>query len=382
MKIVNIHTDCRFYHSDRPCAPHKKTGITCDSCVQYDQIVTKILIVKLDAIGDVLRTTCLLTGLKQKYPNSWITWVTKKASTPLLTNNSFVDEVAAIEDTGLAILLTTTFDVVINPDASSDACRYATLAKGAKKFGFVWSDHGAITPLNQAAEAWYLMGLDDKTKKGNSRTYQSIVLDICELPQSDHPIIWNLSDQEKQFSARFAAAHNILKPGVPVIGLNTGAGGRWKWKKWTSKGYTELIEKLLSYFPDSKILLYGGVEEKERNQSLCVNKQGRVVDTGYANSLREFGALVNLCDILVTGDTLGLHLATALGKRIVALFGPTSAAEIELYGQGVKLQPKNMSCLCCYRSDCEVAPACMENISPDEVFAAIKTQYELILNAV
>ena len=74
---------------------------------------------------------------------------------------------------------------------------------------------------------------------------------------------------------------------------------------------------------------------------------------------------------MVTGDTLGMHVATALGKKIVALFGPTSSAEIELYGQGVKIVPQSMSCLCCYLSDCDVRPACMQRIQVDRVFGEV-----------
>lgn len=378
MKATDIRVDCRHYQTDRPCAPHKSTGVTCVSCSHYDLVNTKILIVKLDAIGDVLRTTCILKSIKQKYPRSSITWLTKRAATPLLENNSYVDQIATAEDDALFLLMTSSFDVIFNPDASSEASRYATLAKGKEKFGFVFSEDGQIQPLNPAAEAWYLMGLNDEKKKLNTQTYQRIILDVCELPATDYPIIWTMNDDEYGFANQFALRHSTSRNDSPVIGLNTGAGGRWKWKKWTLQGYALLIEHILERIPRSTILLYGGPDEMERNQQLCANKHGRVIDTGHDNSLREFGALVSLCDVLVTGDTMALHLATALSKRVVALFGPTSAEEIELYGRGVKLQPKEMTCLCCYLSDCEVKPACMEQISPTTVFEAVAEQCRLL----
>jgi ADP-heptose:LPS heptosyltransferase len=372
MKIPVIHVDCRHYHTDRPCSPHKKTGVVCDGCTFYDPIKTRILIVKLDAIGDVLRTTSLLAPLKEKYPNAEVTWLTKSASVELLHNNPYVDHVVAKGADALELLLAKRFDVVINPDTSETSTRLATLAKADRKFGYVFSDDGKITPLNTAAESWYLMGLNDRLKKENKKTYQDVLLEVCELPAVDNPIIWRLTANEIEHAKQFANKHAIDFAQQPVIGLNTGAGGRWKWKKWTLEGYGELIQMIATEMPKAKILLYGGPEEVDRNAYLHALAPSHVVDTGTDNSLRQFGALVSLCDVMVTGDTLGMHVATAQGKRIVALFGPTSAQEIQLYGRGDKIVPQGLECLCCYLSDCDVAPACMERIESREVFASVR----------
>ena len=94
-----------------------------------------------------------------------------------------------------------------------------------------------------------------------------------------------------------------------------------------------------------------------------------VVSSGHDRTLRELIALVGACAAVVTGDTLCLHVACALGVPVVALFGPTSAAEIELYGNGDKLVAKG--CRTCYLTDCEVTPNCMDTITPDEVMGAM-----------
>ena len=68
---------------------------------------------------------------------------------------------------------------------------------------------------------------------------------------------------------------------------------------------------------------------------------------------------------------MALHAALALGKKVVGLFGPTSAAEIEMYGRGRKLAG-TVDCLCCYRGSCEQNPTCMDTLTPEIVFSAIK----------
>ena len=155
-----------------------------------------------------------------------------------------------------------------------------------------------------------------------------------------------------------------------MIGLNTGAGGRWQNKKWTREGYVSLIRLIKKELKGCKILLYGGIEEIERNRYLMKSEDG-LIDTGCRNTLREFGALLNLCDVLVAGDTMALHITVSLKKKMIALFGPTSQAEIELYGRGKKLFA-DMDCLCCYRPTCDIKPSCMDRITPEQVFAAIK----------
>jgi heptosyltransferase-2 len=82
---------------------------------------------------------------------------------------------------------------------------------------------------------------------------------------------------------------------------------------------------------------------------------------------------VQHCDVVVTGDTLAMHIALALQRRAVILFGPTSAPEIETYGLGEKVFPQ-MECLSCYKNHCDFVPNCMDLISVDMVSAAVKRQ--------
>jgi heptosyltransferase-2 len=69
----------------------------------------------------------------------------------------------------------------------------------------------------------------------------------------------------------------------------------------------------------------------------------------------EFASLVNLCDVLVTSDSLALHIGIAMKKKVVCFFYPTSAAEIELYGRGIKIIGKGKD-YCSYKAKCDYPP--------------------------
>lgn len=365
-----IATDCRFFLGDRPCVWHKRTGVQC-TCDQYERIDEHVLIVKLDAMGDVLRSTALLPAIAEAHPHAAITWITRKESVPLLQRNPFVTEILELGPEALVHLQTRTFDRVINLDASKVSAALATAARSGRKDGFVLDARGCVQPTNDAARRWFEAGLFDDVKRRGTETYQDRMADILGLRGRPHRYVFELNDEENTRATAHLASIG-LSAGPPVIGLNTGAGGRWPLKQWREDGYVELIRRV-SAAADVRFLLLGGPAEEQRNERLKTLSSVRLFDPGCRNTVRHFAALLNHCDLVVTGDTLAMHLALALRKRAVVLFGPTSAAEIELYGLGEKVVP-DMTCLSCYKTACDFAPNCMDVISVDMVERAVLQQ--------
>ncbi len=361
--------DCKHFPGDRPCDYHKHEGVKCDDCPYYEKSDFKILIIKLDAIGDVLRTTSILQGLKEKYPSSHLTWITRKDSLELFIGNSFVDEVYTLESNETNYFLSTEkYNLVLNLDPSPVSSAICSSVHGDEKLGFGLNENGKVYLLNSEAIEWFEMGAFDDLKKKNTQTYQSIIAKISRIDSKRQDIILQLSDKEIEFAEQF---RNRLKlnPRSKIIGMNTGASPRWQYKQWTYEGFENLIKKILDE-TNFYVFLYGGHYEKERNQRLSLIDYNRVINTGTDNTLRHFFALLNLCDLLVTGDTLALHAATALNKKVVALFGPTSSAEIETYGRIQKIT-SDLDCLVCYKMTCDFKPNCMNSISHNLVFNEI-----------
>jgi len=170
--------DCRYFTGDRPCKVHKKYEIKCDSCNYYSPIGLKILIIKLDAIGDVLRTTSILPPLKKKYPDSYITWCTKQNAKALFSGNNYVDEIITLEEDAQFRLIAEEFDIVINLDSSKMSSAIATSAKGKEKMGFVLNEKGSVIPKSAEADYWLQMSAFDDEKRKNQKTYQQIIYGI------------------------------------------------------------------------------------------------------------------------------------------------------------------------------------------------------------
>ncbi|HEY7426060.1 MAG TPA: glycosyltransferase family 9 protein [Gemmataceae bacterium] len=368
-----IASDCRYFLGDRPCIWHKRQGLLC-TCECYDPIRENILLIKLDAMGDVLRTTALLPLLAKTHPQAALTWITRPESKPLLENNPYVTEVVSYGADSLIHLLARSFNRVINLDAGKVSAGLATAARSLRKDGFLLNEKGYVVATNEAARRWLEMGIFDDLKRANRRTYQSIMAEILGLPSTGHHYVLELKASEQE-EARSHLRSLGLNPSRPIVGLNTGAGGRWQLKQWRLDGFQELIERLHEE-SEVQILLLGGKAERDRHEWLKKHANAPVFDAGNDNELRHFAALTAQCAVVVTGDTLAMHVALATERRVVVLFGPTSAAEIELYDLGEKVVP-NMECLVCYKQTCDYVSNCMDQISVDMVVQAVKRQLRL-----
>ncbi|MCA8950666.1 MAG: glycosyltransferase family 9 protein [Planctomycetes bacterium] len=369
MKPEDLRSDCRHVRWDRPCAPHKLRGRTCGGCPEYDQVRHRVLMVKLAATGDVLRTTAFLPAIHATWPGARVTWVTRPAAAGLFRGNPFVDEVLVTDDAVTAARLQTEdFDVVLCPDADPDAAALAAMARAKERRGFVRDSVGRVVPLGSGAEAWLAMGVDDVKKRQNRETYQTLVARVLGFDpgQVTEPV---LEPSPAEVASAREFVHGLGARG-PLVGLNTGAGGRWEYKRWTDAHQQTFLR--LCADAGMSVLLLGGPEEVQRHRELLAASAGLpVYDGGNRNSYGRFAALIDQCRAVVTSDSLAVHVAAARKVPAVVLFGPTSLHEIELYGRGRKLAPE-LDCLCCYLPRCDRQPHCQALIEPKDVLTAVQ----------
>lgn len=366
----DLKQDCRHVRWDRPCSPHKQRGKVCGTCDEYSPIRHRVLMVKLAATGDVLRTTAFLPAIHATWPGAKVTWLTRKSAAALFDGNALVDEVLTTEDAVTAARLATeTFDVVLCPDADPDAAVLAAMANGKERRGYVRDAAGRIVPLGPGAARWLAMGLSDTSKQANTQTYQHLVAEVLGLdPAAVREPILESSRSDTADVAKFIAG---LPGNGALVGLNTGAGGRWAYKQWTRAHQGTFLR--LATDAGLRVLLLGGPEEVATHRELLASNAGRSIhDGGNHNSFSRFAALVDQCRVIVTSDSLAVHVAAARKVPAVVLFGPTSSAEIELYGRGSKIVPAGLDCLCCYLPRCDRVPHCQALIEPTVVLGAVQ----------
>ena len=329
----------------------------------------RVLIIKLAALGDVLRTTPLLSGLKRKYKDPHITWVTHKEGIELLKGIDDIDRLLPFDTGSCQYLTAQEFDILICLDKEYGAIGLSQEVKAREKFGFGMTPEGSLTTLNPESEYALQLGIDDTLKfTENEKTYPEIIFEMCRLEYRGEGYQLPLNPDEVE-SAKILYQEKGISGKTLKIGLNTGAGAAFTHKAWTEERYIELIREFDSS-GDVRFLLLGGKREAEKNKGLKAATGDIAIDMGSAHTISQFTALISQLDLLVTGDTLAMHLAIGLSVPVVVLFGPTTHKEIDLFGLGEKVVSK-IDCAPCYRSSCDKSPHCMELITTQEVAGAI-----------
>jgi heptosyltransferase-2 len=361
-----VHYDCRYFLGDKPCRFRRG----CDGCPHYSPFGDRILIIKLAAIGDVLRTTPLLRGLRSSYPRCHITWLTEPNAAPMLQGIADIDRLIPYDLEKVLQLECEVFDRLYCFDKEPKATVLAMRFRASRKAGFGMSSFGNVMPLNKESEYTFELGINDPLKfRTNSKTYPELVFECAGIPypEPQEYVFSDLSAEVGEARERLAAAG--IAPGDLKIGLNTGAGEIFATKKWTEEGYVQLANRLIEEL-GANILLLGGPAEIERNARIKAAIRHPVIDTGNDNPIRRFAGIVGNCDLVVTGDTLAMHLAIGLKVPVLVILGSTCPQEIELYGRGAKIV-SDFECSPCYLSTCPKEITCMEAIPAERVYEAL-----------
>lgn len=364
------HYDCKSFPGTRACDVLKSEGYSdCGECKFYDPISKKILVVKLGAMGDVLRTTGILSAIKKKYgENCSITWLTNKESKDFFNGNHYVDRLWINSFEASLKLRFEKFDVLYSFEIDAPGSTLANLVNAKEKYGYYFAENGHPATYNKNADYYLERAFSDKINRSNRKSYQQMMFDVAELPYNQEGYVLRLDDYDSEVKDSF-----IEKLGIngKIIGINVGSDGRWSDKRWSKEKIIEFV-KLVKKETDYTILLLGGPAEVDLLPELKnkLDKEGvKVYTNDISNSLREFINVVNCCDIVISGDTMALHIALALGKKTVGLFFCTPSWEIEDF-KNLKKLTSNLLDKYFYMDGSH--DELVNSISIDEVFKAIK----------
>jgi heptosyltransferase-2 len=352
--IPFLHRDCRWFNGDIPCKPHKKFGAHCHECSHYIPQKGRILLIKLGAIGDVIRTTPLIAKIREVYPHHALWWLTH---TPDILPSAKIERILPLTTGSMEVLHQTPFDVVINLDKDLEACAIAkAIPARYQKFGFTLTD-GRPSPCNDLANHKFATGLFDDINQANEQSYVEEIFSICG---------WKFQGEEYALPLDTSFRWDIPADGKPIIGLNTGCGGRWTSRLWGDENWVELIALLQKngLYP----LLLGGEQEHEMNTRLA-EKTGAAYLGHF--SLHQFISLMNQCDTIVSAVTMAMHIAIGLKKPLILFVNIFNPHEFELYGRGEILQPE-AECKCYFAPRCKEPSHCMNTLSPQSVSDAVK----------
>jgi lipopolysaccharide heptosyltransferase I len=332
----------------------------------------KILILKPSSLGDVVQALPVLRLIKRHLPGSQIHWWIDSQLAPLLEGDPDLAGVVRFERRRWAApqhwpeiwrsvrwLREQAFDWVIDLQCLMRSGIFAWLANGKLLLGLDepregargFYDHIVRRPsfLTHAAD-WYLR-----------------VLPVLGVP-ADGDFEW--------LPPRPAVAEAVRRQ-WPVNGaqwITLQPGARWSNKRWPVESYAELVQLLAAANPGCRFAVLGGTEDRALGEVIARADPARCLDLTGRLSLPEMVEWIRLCELMVTNDTGPMHVAAALGRPVVALFGPTEPRRTGPYRQLDHVLQIKLPCVPCLNPHCSyVKPMeCLHAIPPSAVFVAVQ----------
>lgn len=323
----------------------------------------KIAIIKLGALGDVVRTLPILLGIKEKFPKSEITWITNPNAEQIVQQSQHVSRVILTP-----CEIKEEFNLLYNFDIDEEATNLAQKISAKEKKGF-YSNEGFLSAFNPSAEYYLNTIFDDELKKINTKTYQQMMFEVAELEYKKQHHNLLLNEKEKKYADDFLKKNKLQDK--KIIGIHIGASARWPSKKWHSNKIIELIKILEK--KNYKVILFGGKDEKKDLDEISLILKKDKITVAKQDpfcSVMEFSALVNLCELVICADSLAMHISLALKKPTIALFFVTSYSEVEDYGLLKKIVSPMHKDFFPEKSD-QYSEELVKSISVEEVLRAI-----------
>ena len=285
---------------------------------------------KVPSLGDVLRTTPILWALREKYPDANISWLVSEHAEPLLHRNHLIDRLLVWDSFVPFQLMKEKFDVLINLEKIAGVCALSDMIDAWVKYGFRFDSlSGSYHAYEKGLD--FISYIEEKHSDKPKGYWQQVLIEMLG-------VAWK--------GQEYIIGHKPANTKTHDIGLNFEVGSKWPVKGMPMELWQELEKQLL-----------------EKGYSVSW-QEGR-------KNLYEYMDWINSCHLIISNDSLGLHLAFGFHKNVIGLFGPTDPSEVFFYTGGKLLRsPCQCSALPCFDVKCRTGLQCMSHFDLDEILAS------------
>ncbi len=327
-----------------------------------------ILLVRFSAMGDTLLMTPLIRALRTRHPEARITLVTKEAFAPLFRHNPRITEVIGWQPASPLAELgrrlrgeSFTHRLDLHGSLRSRALRW--------QIGGRWTTY----PKHRAARAMLIRAKRDvyRDRRPVAERYFDAARELDVSPDSGSLEVF-LSRSTLEAAERFLTRRGL---GVrrQLIALAPGASSFTK--RWPTHHWIALVRRLVEAGND--VIVAGGAAEIEVARALA--EAGGEAAASAAGEFDPAGtaAVLKRARALVAGDTGAMHLATAVGTPVAALFGPTVEAFgfFPYHAKATVLQ-RELACRPCSAQGGPACPLkhhrCLQDLQPADVLEALR----------
>lgn len=332
----------------------------------------KILLLKPSSLGDVVQAIPVLRLLKQALPKAEIFWWLESGLVPLLDADTDLAGIIPFERErwrspwrwgeayhSLQQIRAHAFDWVIDLQSLIRSAVVAWLANGKLLVG--------LDDPREGARGFY----DIAVRRPSPATH-AVDWYLGVLAPLDIPAHWNFTwlPERPEISAK--VQEKWRPAGERWIALQPG--GRWLNKRWPAESFADLVRLVTKAHPEFRIAILGSRADAELGHKIAAASPSRCLDLTGQLSLPEMVEWLRFTELMVTNDTGPMHVAAALRKPVVALFGPTNPRRTGPYGQIENTIQLTLECIPCLKDHCTYHKPleCLRGLSPMTVFARVQ----------
>ena len=253
------------------------------------------------------------------------------------------------------------FDLAIDLQGLARSSIFAWLANSKRIIGMDNLREGG----REGAKALY-----DSTPPRASANAHAVDRYLAVLPLLGVPVHWDFEWLPSRPDAARRVRQNWAPEGERTQWVVLLPGGRWENKRWPVQNFVVLARRLGS-LPETKTVVLGSKDEHRLGEAIAAGAPGRCLNLAGATSLDEMVEWIRLSRLTITNDTGPMHVAAAMRRPVLAIFGPTNPSNTGPYGQlGNVFQATDLPCVPCFKSTCSYRDplACLHAIQPAAVF--------------
>jgi heptosyltransferase-2 len=340
--------------------------------LNYEHI-ERIVVRGTDWVGDAVMTVPALRQLRRLFPSAHITLATRSWAEGLFADAEFVDALQVYDGNGLRSVVQqvrqwrkANFDLAVLLPNSLETALVASLARVPLRIGYATEGRQALLTHPLALPEW-------RGSKHEVFYYLKIIAELEWLIKHEQTFLdtepdgaLEVSDARKSAARALLLAHGAEVNTHRLVALCPGSINS-RAKRWPAERYADLADKLIDEL-GAKVLLVGSAAEAEVSVGVSRHMRNQPVQLTGQTDLAQLVAVLSLVDLLITNDTGPAHIASALGRPTLVIFGPTNpltTRPFSPYGEIVREPP---DCAPCMLRDCPIDHRCMTAIMPDNVF--------------
>ncbi len=322
-------------------------------------------------VGDNILSYPTVQQLKALFPKSHLAILIPSHLVDLWKTSPYVDEILPFKKKGGAASLwedlnlsqslkKRNFDLAVILPRSFRSALHIYLARIPNRIGY--QDEGRSIFLTHG-----IRRTKEMLQVHRVHYYQKLIEPFGKIEGLPTPQLF-LREEDRKWAVQALKDSGILG-GEPLIGMNPGASYGLA-KCWYPDRFGELGRRLAEKW-QARILLFGREEERPLVHEILRHLGTKGIDWTGKTGLLQLAALLEQCHFLVTNDTGTMHVATAVGTPVAAIFGPTDPITTGPWGDGHVVVRKEVPCSPCYKRICPTDHRCMDLITVDEVEEAV-----------